>query len=145
MNPEVLKYIHMLIGDGRISFVNVAINSETLKFSAEFTQRHFLNVEVENSYVGVAPAIRQVVANHPTRGFIKMPNYTVFLNYDTQYASIEALLTSNKYMPNVRIPWDLAVALVTSPEFAVESNQEPDGVVKHYLEFKAEEDSPWVD
>lgn len=144
MNHEVLKYIHMLIGDGRISFVNVALNTEKLKFSAEFTQQHFLNVEVENNYTGVAPAIRQVVANHPTRGFISKPNYTVFLNYDSQYAYIQAQLALKKYMPKVRIPWDLAVALVTSPEFTVESNQEPDGLVKHYLEFKPEADLPWL-
>ena len=142
-NPEpvdLLHYIHMLIGDGRISFVNVALKSERLQSSVEFTQRHFMNIDVENNYHGVPEAVLQVTRNHPTRMFISEPTYTVTMNEETKYAYVEGQLALRKYMLKTRIPWALAEALRDSPVFVQTQSEEFDGIKHYLLEFKPEKD-----
>lgn len=143
-NPQpadILGYVHMLIGDGRISFVNVALSSDRLKSSVEFQQKHFMNIDVESNYNGVPVAIREVTKQHPTRMFISQPSYTVKLNRENHYAYIQGVLALKKYLTKTRIPWDLATAMLNSPVFNVETKEDGDGYETYDLDFKPDEEN----
>lgn len=140
---EFFQYLHLLIGDARISFISTQLASEENKlihYTMNFNQSLVKKLFVLNSPVGVIQGVYLAIQNHPMLGFVSYPEYELDINEHTQEASISAVLSDKRYMPKVRIPYDLGKAFLTSTLINKVLLEKAEWFESYSLKFKSEEE-----
>lgn len=123
---KILKCIRLMLGDGRISLVNVMVNEPFLEFSVEFCDKHICRVKIDNKLSEIPRAVFQIYQHHPIRK-VEDLSYSLHLTCLKKPATawMGGIVAPRRCIETVRIPWDVAKEILGSNHVKViRSNRE---------------------
>lgn len=123
---KILKCIRLMLGDDRISLVNIMVKEPFLEFDVEFMQRHICRVGIDNKLSEIPRAVFQIYHHHPVRK-VENLSYTLHLTCLKKPATawMGGIVAPRRCFETVRIPWDVAQEILWSNHVKViHSNRE---------------------
>lgn len=114
-HQKILKCIRLMLGDDRISMVNIMVKEPFLAFDVEFCQRHICRVEIDNKFSEIPRAVFWIYLNHPVRK-VENLQYTLHLTCLKKPATawMGGVVAPKRCFETVRIPWDVAKEVLGS-------------------------------
>lgn len=114
-HQKILKCITLMLGDGRLSLVNIMVNDPFLEFDVEFSGRHICRVGIDNKYSEIPRAVFQIYHHHPVRK-VEDLSYNLHLTCLKKPATawLGGIVAPRRCTERVRIPWDVAKEMLQS-------------------------------